>query len=504
MRLQGWRALGVAFLAGAAAAFAMPPWYWLPLAVGGLVVYVVLWDGAPTWRSALWRGLAWGTGHFAVGSYWILEAFWVPPADFKLVGPPIVLGLAIVLGFFPGLAGALAWRLSRHWPALGAGWRRLVLLAICWTIAEWLRGHVFTGYPWNPLGHVWAFATPLLQSAALFGVFGLSALTFLVLAAPAAGWRATIMGIALVVLGGGAGLATIDRKMGNGPLVRVVQPNISQAEKFVRGREEEQVRKIVGLTRRDGFERVQVVVWPETALPWVIQPNSPVLPALVPAVPAGGYLLTGAMRALERVQDGVWNSLLAIDSKGAVVAHYDKVHLVPLGEYIPFHKHLGPVSGAVGRGSFEEGQSFVTLSLPGLPPLSPIVCYEVIFPAAVTGPGAGSTARPHWLLNVTNDAWFGLTSGPYQHLTSARLRTVEEGLPMIRSANTGVSAVIDAYGNVLASLDMSREGIIDHVLPPPRAATPYAKWGDATLVVLLAGLAIMLVAGIRLRPATGV
>ena len=504
MGLQGWRALGVAFLAGAAAAFAMPPWYWLPLAVGGMVVYVVLWDSAPSWRSAFWRGLAWGTGHFAVGSYWILEAFWVPPADFKLVGPPIVLGLAVVLGFFPGLAAGLAHRLRGRWPRLGAGWRRLVLLAICWTIAEWLRGHVFTGYPWNPLGHVWAFASPLLQSAALFGVFGLGALTFLVLAAPAAGWRATIVGAVLVVAAGGSGLATIDGNMGAGPMVRVVQPNIAQAEKFLRGNEEDQVRKIVGLTRRAGFERVNLVVWPETALPWVIQPNSPVLPALIPAVPPGGYLLTGAMRALERVQDGVWNSLLAVDSKGAVVAHYDKVHLVPLGEYIPFHKHLGPVSGAVGRGSFEEGQSFVTVSLAGLPPFSPIICYEVIFPAAVTGPGAGSTARPHWLLNVTNDAWFGLSSGPYQHLTSARLRTIEEGLPMIRSANTGVSAVIDAYGNVLASLDMSREGIIDHVLPPARAWTPYAKWGDAALLVLLVSLALSLVAGDRRGRTTGV
>jgi apolipoprotein N-acyltransferase len=239
------------------------------------------------------------------------------------------------------------------------------------------------------------------------------------------------------------------------------------------------------------------VVWPETALPWVIQPNSPVLPALAMAVPPAGYLLTGAMRALERVQDGVWNSLLAIDPKGTVVAHYDKVHLVPLGEYIPFHKHLGPVSGAVGRGSFEEGQSFATVNLAGLPPFSPIICYEVIFPAEVTGPGAGGAARPQWLLNVTNDAWFGLSSGPYQHLTSARLRTIEEGLPMIRSANTGVSAVIDAHGNVLASLDMMQEGIIDHVLPPARAWTPYSKWGDAMLVVLLVSLMLILVVGAR-------
>ena len=179
--------------------------------------------------------------------------------------------------------------------------------------------------------------------------------------------------------------------------------------------------------------------------------------------------------------DGVWNSLLAIDAKGVVKAHYDKVHLVPFGEYIPWHKEFPPISGAIGRGSFEVGASFVTLALPGLPPFSPTICYEAIFHGAVTGPGE----RPRWLLNVTNDAWFGTSSGPYQHLTSARLRTIEEGLPMIRAANTGVSAVIDAYSRVLASLDMERQGVIDHVLPPSRVATSYAKWGDWTVLALL-------------------
>jgi apolipoprotein N-acyltransferase len=186
------------------------------------------------------------------------------------------------------------------------------------------------------------------------------------------------------------------------------------------------------------------------------------------------------------VQDGVWNSLLAIDRAGTVVAYYDKVHLVPFGEYIPFHSELAPLSGLIGRGSFEVGLSFVTLALPGLPPFSPLICYEAVFPAAVTGQGE----RPLWLLNVTNDAWFGVSSGPFQHLTSARMRTIEEGLPMLRAANTGVSAVIDAYGRVLAALGMEREGVIDHVLPPARAATPYSRWHDWMLLLLVCVLAL--------------
>lgn len=483
MMVKDWRAAGAAFGAGALAALAMPPLHWLPLAVVGIVAFVWLWDGAPGPRSALLRGWAWGTGHFAVGSYWIVEAFFVPPADYGPLGPPIVVGLAALLGFFPGMAaGAAKWAVLR-WPSAGGRYCRLLLLAIAWTIAEWLRGHVFTGYPWNPLAHVWAFATPLLQGAALFGVYGLGLLTFMILAAPAAGWRASILALVVAVAAGFAGQAAMAPVVtaGNGPLVRIVQPNTPQAEKWRPENRAAQVAKLVELSRRDGFDGLAAVIWPETAPPFVVEPGSPALEVMARAVPPGGYLLTGAARGTRNREDGVWNSLLVIDGNGEIVATYDKVHLVPLGEYIPFHKQLAPISGFIGRGSFEVGESRVTLDLPRLPSFSPIICYEVIFPAAVTGPGA----RPRWLLNVTNDAWFGLSSGPYQHLASARVRAVEEGLPMLRAANTGVSAVIDAYGRVLAAIDMQREGVIDHRIPAAREPTPYGRWGDGALVGLL-------------------
>lgn len=483
MTLKGWRAAGAAFLAGALAALAMPPLHWLPLAVVGIVAFVWLWDTAPGPRSALLRGWAWGTGHFAVGSYWIVEAFFVPPADYGPLGPPIVIGLAALLGFFPAMAAGAAKWVALRWPSMGGRYCRLLLLAIAWTIAEWLRGHVFTGYAWNPLAHVWAFATPLLQGAALFGVYGLGLLTFMILAAPVAGWRASIL--ALVVAGGAgfagqAAMAPVDTAE-EGPLVRIVQPNTPQAEKWRPEMRAAHMAKLVEMSRRHGFDGLAAVIWPETAPPFVVQPGSAALEVMAKAVPPGGYLLTGAARQTRNREDGVWNSLLVIDGAGEIVATYDKVHLVPLGEYIPFHKQLAPVSGAIGRGSFEVGESRVTLDLPRLPSFSPIICYEVIFPAAVTGPGA----RPRWLLNVTNDAWFGLSSGPYQHLASARMRAVEEGLPMFRAANTGVSAVIDAYGRVLAALDMQREGVIDHRIPAAREPTPYGRWGDGALLVLL-------------------
>jgi apolipoprotein N-acyltransferase len=295
----------------------------------------------------------------------------------------------------------------------------------------------------------------------------------------------------MVVIAGVAGLMVMPPvdEATNGPIVRLVQPNTAQAAKWDRGTAHKLVEHLIELSHRPGFDKVAAVIWPETAVPYLITPTSPLLAELGTAAPPSGYLLAGAERAGgESIDDGIWNSLLAIDPAGSIVAHYDKVHLVPFGEYIPFHKYFTSLSGLVGRGSFDFGENHLTLDLKGLPSFSPIICYEAIFPGAVTGPGP----RPNWLVNITNDAWFGVSSGPYQHLTSARLRTIEEGLPMLRAANTGVSAVIDAYGRILVSLDMEREGIIDHAVPPARSPTPYSRWHDWTLIALLACLALPL------------
>lgn len=496
MKLQGWRAAGAAMFAGALTGLAMPPLYWLPLAVIGIVAFVWLWDTADTPRVALLRGWAWGTGYFAVGSYWMIEAFFVPPADFALLGPPAVLGLSAVLGlFYPAVAaGASRWAALR-WPMLQGRYRRLILLALAWTIAEWLRGHLFTGYPWNPLAHVFAFATPLLQGASVVGVYGLCGFAFLILAAPAAGWRAATVALVALVFAGMGGLFVMSSAAGSvaeGPLLRIVQPNISQSEKWLPETRARHMAKLIDLSRRAGFDRVAAVIWPETATPFIVEPGSLGLPMLAKAAPPGGYLLAGAPRMADRPQE-VWNSLLVVTPQGIVVDHYDKVHLVPFGEYIPWHKEITPLAGFLGRGSFEAGDSLVTMRVGGLPLFSPLICFEAIFPNAVTGPGE----RPSWLLNITNDAWFGTSSGPYQHLVSARLRAIEEGLPMIRAANTGVSAVIDAYGNVLASLGMDQEGIIDHALPPARAVTPYGRWGDGMLFLVVM---LFLAATVARRP----
>jgi len=241
------------------------------------------------------------------------------------------------------------------------------------------------------------------------------------------------------------------------------------------------------------------VLWPETAIPFLLNESPEALQLLATVVAPGGYLLTGAPRSDNdgkvRGRDGrrpIWNSLFVIDHEGRVRATYDKAHLVPFGEYLPFHDVLPLLSDTIGRGSFAAGKGPQTISLPGLPPFAPIICYEVIFTGAVVP----ARQRPEWLLNITNDSWFGHSAGPFQHLVSARLRSVEEGLPMVRVANTGISAVIDPYGRVTAEIGIDLPGSMDQALPVALSATLYARFGLSGWCLLLA----MVVAVVAILP----
>jgi apolipoprotein N-acyltransferase len=510
---RGWRRWLLAALLGTGAGFAMPPWHVFPLMVVGLVGLVWLVDGtAPSagsgprrpYRQSFVDGLLWGLGYFTVGSLWIIEAFNVPPADFAALGPPIVGGLAVVLAIFIGLA-CLAWTLIvRRFPALGRGWARVVLLALLAAIFEWLRGHVFTGYPWNPFGHVWAFAVVLLQPAAWVGVYGLSALTVALLALPAAlsdgRHRATAVAGVLLLLPFAAAAPRVllaeSPAAPAGPMLRLVQPNIPQSEKWLAEKRSEHIARMLDMSIAQRPAAVRHVIWPETAVPFLLAQSPDFLRSVAAVVPDAGYLLVGAPRGAMTPaeaaivspgsQQPMWNSLHAVDGSGAIRATYDKVHLVPLGEYLPLRRYFPILADTIGRGSFEAGAERRTIHLPGLPPVGVIICYEAIFPAAVVDPAD----RPAWILNVTNDSWFGASSGPYQHLVSARLRAIEEGLPLVRVANTGISAVIDRFGRVEAQLGMERTGVIDHNLPPAGPATLFAHFGDWAFVGIVLLLAL--------------
>jgi len=501
--LTGWRRLAVAVLLGASTALALPPVYLVVLLVPAVVGLLWLTAGTARVRTAFWVGWAFGLGHFAAGLYWIGIAFFVDAARHAWMMPFAVLGLAAGLAIFKGamLAGLRALPLWDRPGDTAQAWARVLVLAALWTAAEWLRGHVLTGFPWNLAATVWGFWPAAQQAAALVGAWGLSLLTVLAAGLPAlAGWSAgrrgawtgvgAALALAAVLIGGGALRLQAAPELGSavhdGVRLRLVQPGIPQHLKWQDDLRLAHVRKHVELSQRPGFAGRTHVIWPETAVPYFLSRQPELGGLLARAAPAGGALLTGAPRLGTLDGRRVYhNSLLALGPDGQVLAHYDKVHLVPFGEYVPLRDYLPFPKLTQGAGDFTPGTGHAALDLPGLPPVSALICYEAIFPQEVVKPGGS----PEWLLNVTNDAWFGVSSGPYQHLASARLRAIERGLPLVRAANTGISAIVDPWGRTLDRLDLRKVGILDGPLPRAIAGgTPYGRFGDLSPFLLTLGV----------------
>jgi apolipoprotein N-acyltransferase len=464
-----------ALLAGAAVATALPPVYFLPGLLGFGVLAAGLWrDGGVGPARAFRRGTLFGFGFFLVGLYWVGIAFFADPERFGVYAVPAVLLLALGLGFTVGAAAALvALRRWRRVEALAAAF------AVTWTIAEPLRGGLGLQFPWNPIASVWAVSDLTLQSLAYLGTYGLSLLTVAAAGASAAWFlprptppraaTAVPLGFVALVLGlGGLWLWAAPTPPTTGIPVRVVQASVAQHHKWDPEQRVAWLRRHaeLSLEPRDP-PPPRVIVWPESAVPFEIEREPEVRRFLARVVPPGGTLLVGGDRfVLEREPPTANNSLFVLDGTGEVRARYDKVDLVPFGEFLPFRALLGRIGlEKLTRGSvdFVPGPGRVTLELPGgLPPASPLICYEAAFPGRAT---AAAGERPGWLVNITNDAWFGISSGPYQHLAMARMRAVEEGLPLVRAANTGISAIVDAHGRVVARLGLNESGVLDGVLP---------------------------------------
>ena len=486
--LKGWRRLALAFGLGALATGALPPAHAVILLVPAFSGLVWQIEGSPGPRGALAVGWWFGVGYFAAGLYWVSYALLTFPDRFGWMVPFAVFGLACLLALFPAGAALVSRR---------AGLRRaggILVFAAVWTAFEWLRGWVLTGFPWNLVGSVWTFSDGMIQGAAVAGVHGLGLLTVAAAAMPAVlacgkgGARAVFSAFVALAAVWGAGqwrLAGADGAMVPDVRLRLVQPNIDQKLKWhpdLRlAHVAEQLRMSV---RPGGTEPPTHVIWAETAVPFYLSGSPEIRAAIGKATPKGGLTITGALRS--GIGGRVWNSLFAIDEGGRVTGTYDKVHLVPFGEYVPFRRFLGFAKVTQGGRDFSPGAGLATMELKGLPPAGPLICYEVIFPGSVVAPDR----RPGWLLNITNDAWYGLTAGPYQHFAAARLRAVEEGLPVVRVANTGISGVVDAYGRVLARLGLGTKGTLDSGLPISLAGpTPYARFGDWALLVILLAVA---------------
>ena len=482
LSLRSWKRWSAALILGALIPMSQPPVHLMPVLFVSFTGLVWLVDGTRTWRSAFGVGWLFGAGYHACGLYWVSEALLVDASRFAWLIPFNFFGLSLGLGLFTGIMALVArlfWR---------PGISRIFVLAGMWTLFEGLRGILFTGFPWNPVGNAWVAFDSVLQVASWIGVYGLSLVTVYASAAVALMANhysirhrtpAAASGLAVLMVLAIAGFVRLDTAatpLGGGHLIRLVQPNIAQRDKWRPELIASNFARHLRLSKSNGGKRPLLVVWPETAVSADLLANSAAQTLLREVIPEDGLLITGALRLVQSPGRPIqaFNSLVALDSFGRVQNIYDKHHLVPFGEYVPLRSVLPLNKISEGNIDFTPGRGPATLRLPGISPFGPLICYEVIFPGEVVARGD----RPDWLLNVTNDAWFGQSAGPHQHFSSARMRAVEEGLPLVRVANTGISGVVDAHGRVIATLALGFEGALNVILPPPAAPTLFSRFGN--------------------------
>lgn len=506
MLAAGWRRRFIALIAGAVSALAMAPFDAWPVLAVTLPILVWLLDGAgaglPGLRAAFASGWWFGFGYFVAGLYWIGMALLVEADRFAWALPLAVLAIPAGLALFTGFGAVLARLLWRP------GAPRILAFAAAFTVVEYLRGHILNGLPWNSFGYALAAVPALAQTASLVGLWGLTLIALAAFAAPATladgreysprPWLPVAIATAVLVAMAGYGgwrLAFTEVAQVDGVKLRIMQPNVPQDEKFRPAAKQAIMDRYIALSDRatapdrGGVRDITHLIWPESAFPFFLEREPDALGRIANLLPPGVVLITGAARVEPPAPPAaplprVYNSIRVLGDDGAILATYDKVHLVPFGEFLP----LQALMDAVGlepltrvHGGFTAGTRLHPLVVPGLPAASPLICYEAIFPGAVV-PASG---RPGFLLNLTNDAWFGITPGPYQHFAQARLRTIEEGLPLVRAANNGISAIVDPLGRVQRRLPLGEDGVIDGTLPKAIAPTAYARYGDVPALLLM-------------------
>ena len=477
----GWSDAGLAFGLGAVLATGQAPlgFWWLTLLGLAALLHLVARANSP-----VWLGLFGGAGYFALALSWIVQPFLIDVARYGWMAPFAIVFVSFGFALFWAAAAWLAGRMRGRA-------QRVMAFGVGLAVAELARGYVLTGFPWALIGHVW-IDTPMAQVAALVGPSGLTLLTVMAVALPVAfAWRGLVAGGVFLAVGltfGALRLAESE-PAARGVTLRLVQPNADQKVKW-----DPDVARML-FDRQLAFSAVlprpDLVIWPETAVPYLMEDDPSVGAAMADA--AGGVPVVAGIQRYDGVQ--AWNSLAVIGDSGLIEALYDKYHLVPFGEYMPFgdvlYDWFGIKAFAARQGSgYAAGVGAQVIDLGGkLGEFVPLICYEAVFPQDLRG----LPERPDWILQITNDAWFGTLTGPYQHLAQARFRAIEQGLPLVRVANTGISAVVDARGRIVAELPRGIAAYLDTGLPGAMVETPYARWGEWPLLVLLAGLALWLV-----------
>jgi apolipoprotein N-acyltransferase len=503
----GWKRAVIAFIAGAASALAMAPINAWPILFVTFPIMIWLIDGAGAGKlggvpAAALSGWWFGFGYFVAGLYWIGYAFLVDAETFAWLLPFAVAGLPALLALFMAFGFALA-RLIWTRDAT-----RILALAAALTVSEWLRGHILSGFPWNTFGYALTEPLALAQTAALIGIWGLTFLAVAIFASPAIliddrgltrrPGLPLLVSLALLATMGAYGaqrLSAHPTHLVDKVKLRLMQPNLQQDVKFNYSAKNAVMAKYLALSDRStgphstGVKDATILIWPESAFPFFLAREADAMAKIADFLPAGTTLITGAVRPPDLTPGAkvtrAYNSIYVIGGDGTVLSVYDKLHLVPFGEYLPFQsamEKLGFVQLTKMRGGFIPGSRRRAMEVPNAPRVLPLICYEAIFSGAVVPRGE----RPGWIVNVTNDGWFGISSGPYQHLQQARLRAIEEGLPLVRAANTGISAVIDPVGRVVGHLTLGSEGVLDSGLPAAVSAPPFTRTGDIPVAIIVA------------------
>lgn len=498
IELRGFKRGSLAIFLGLISVAAFPPIHFVPIVIISFVGLIWLLDGSKEEKNfnrkqsakvsfingSFLVGYNFGLGFFSAGFYWIGFSFLVDAEKFSWMMPFAILGLSACFATYIGLVTLITFYLSNR----GIG--RIIIFSIVWVVFEWIRGFLFTGFPWNLLGTIWVNSNNMIQFASFFGVLGLSLITALTLSSFAIMgyknkpiiWRLKAVGapVSLMVLawiGGVYKLSGVDTDFVDGVLLRLVQPNIQQSEKWKPEKRLNHLNNLLELTNSPSVQGDTVkpthIIWPETAIPFSLRGTlSPALEIISKAAPKNGALFSGALEITNNQfgEKKFWNTLKVITPENKNFDSYKKFHLVPFGEFIPFREQLETLLidnkySALARIDFSRGSGLKVLNAPGIPPASPLICYEIIFTGNVVPANVDEQNRPEWLLNITNDAWFGLSMGPYQHLAAAKFRAVEEGLPLVRVANTGISALIDPYGRTIVQTRLNERNFIDVGLP---------------------------------------
>ncbi|WP_024864174.1 apolipoprotein N-acyltransferase [Bartonella doshiae] len=490
--VTGWKRQAWVFLCGALTSFALPPFYLTPLCFFTFPVFTVLLDAIKTIENKKKRLLTYalscgtfGFSYFICSLWWLSNALLTDPATFgwavpfAILCPPIYLSL---YWFFAGFIIGLLWT---------QGIARFFVLAFGLGLAEWLRALLFTGFPWNALGYT-AMPTPIfMQSDVIVGLYGMNILVVLAYSLPTVLLTkekkkpALFLCASLILVHSGFGFYRLNTAPNiadyqkNSHWVRIVQPSIQQNVKLDNTTREALFTMHMNLSlipKAETIPEPDFIIWPEASIPYLLFDNSNITMRIASLLKPNQWAIIGAMRASKDASDlqtKYFNTIAVINAKGHILNTSDKLHLVPFGEYLPYQdlfKKIGLHALADNIGGYSAATARKTVVMPNGFSYLPLICYEAIFPNEMSFQGS----PPQAIINVTNDAWFGVTPGPYQHLQQAQLRAVELGIPLIRAANNGISAVIDSYGRIIVALQQNAVGIIDS--PIPSSVSPL--WGN--------------------------